>query len=423
MPRSAKRKPPPKDPPPGHPMYKHQSSSHSISNSSKETENVESLIISRAISSGQKHGINLIAGTPNGGAGNCAIESVLLNINDRVCFTECFPFTHEYYRRLWVTDFKNRHVDNPNWNYFTAKEWDEGWSKMMEPGVYEQDYFGDMMLYAIACGSRKVILLFNTHLESLHDPISVCDPKIFGIRPSSSVPVVLAYDMVHYESLHPVTPMDIDKTKELVSKYQSGLYTFSRADLPYLLNSTMVSKSSRVDVGTEVKETGTSNLSNNEEKIEPSSNSKDDCFEMEEPGSSHEDRDNKTKDNGQNNEDCMQGKGEKCIPKTLKDKKLKDMNPEERKAWNAARKRKSRQNEDPVKAIKRKLKEANVKAMSRASENETNKKQRLADDASKTAERRKTEANEVKKKRKANDSSRATERRKKETCEEKKKKI
>ena len=81
--------------------------------------------------------------------GNCAFESVLLNVNHRDCFRESLPLSHEQYRRVWLTDFKNRHVNDNTWNIFTHKQWDEGWEQMMEPGVYEHEFFGDLMLYAI----------------------------------------------------------------------------------------------------------------------------------------------------------------------------------------------------------------------------------------------------------------------------------
>ena len=46
---------------------------------------------------------------------------------------------------------------------YTDKEWIEGWRKMSVPGQYEIDYFGDLMLPAIACGLKKYILIFNTN--------------------------------------------------------------------------------------------------------------------------------------------------------------------------------------------------------------------------------------------------------------------
>ena len=43
------------------------------------------LMISRAISSGRKHGITLKQGSANPGVGDCAFESVIQNNNNRTC--------------------------------------------------------------------------------------------------------------------------------------------------------------------------------------------------------------------------------------------------------------------------------------------------------------------------------------------------
>ena len=51
---------------------------------------------------------------------------------------------------------------------------------MLEPGAYERGIFGDLMLPGIACGIRKVILIFNTNTDTPHDPIYVVNPSIFN---------------------------------------------------------------------------------------------------------------------------------------------------------------------------------------------------------------------------------------------------
>ena len=51
----------------------------------------KSLMISRAIVSAVKHGIQLEHGSPNPGVGDCAFEAVIQNNNDRRCFSEKFP--------------------------------------------------------------------------------------------------------------------------------------------------------------------------------------------------------------------------------------------------------------------------------------------------------------------------------------------
>ena len=195
----------------------------------------QKMMIRQAIASAGRHGINLTAGSPVPASGNCAFESVLFNVNDRSRFEGKLLCSPDYYRRIWMTDMKNRTHDDGTWNIYSATEWEEGWNALMESGIYERGIFGDLMLLGIACGSRKVLLIFNTSLDSPHDPVYVCDPRKFGVVPDTEIPVVLAYDLSHYESLHTVGDADILSTVNLVGEYLNGNYAFGKVDLPNLL--------------------------------------------------------------------------------------------------------------------------------------------------------------------------------------------
>ena len=151
-------------------------------------------MISRAISSGTNHGINLKHGTPNPGKGNCAFEAIIHNVNDRSCFAENFPMTIDWYRRIWMKDMENRTIDTPL-NIYSNEEWRDGWKDMQISGTYERGIFGDLMLPGIACGIKKFLLIFNTNINTPHDPIYIVDPSIFNVRPDTEIPVVLAYNM------------------------------------------------------------------------------------------------------------------------------------------------------------------------------------------------------------------------------------
>ena len=235
MPRSNKKKNPFK-PPVKHPPLTSQSfclPSPSQSNLMMQERN---MMISRAISSGLQHGIELRHGRSNPGLGDCAFESTIQNINDRSCFRENFTLPINYYRRMWSTDMGNR-TANTAWNiYSSQQEWLEGWQQMMVPCTYERGIFGDLMLPGIACGVRKYLLIINTNLQTPHDPIYVIDPREFDVAPDNETPVVLAYNMSHYESLHPCTETDISETTNLVKEYLENRYRFKRKDLPFLLN-------------------------------------------------------------------------------------------------------------------------------------------------------------------------------------------
>ena len=221
MPRSNKKKSPLK------PLPKHPQNESLLSqNINLETYFDDKLITERAKASAMKHGIKLREGTPNSANGDCAFESTIYNVNDRDSFPDKLHFSPDYYRRIWMTDVKNRILHYQTWNIYSVTEWEDGWADMMVSGVYEREIFGDLMWLGIACGVRKFILIFNTSLEAPHDPIYVCDPRKFGVEPDSQIPVVLAYDLSHYESMHPVDQQDTFKTIELVDKYLSGNYEF-----------------------------------------------------------------------------------------------------------------------------------------------------------------------------------------------------
>ena len=198
----------------------------------------EKNLVKRAINSGKKHGIELCPGRQNRGRGDCAFESVLFNINDRICFTEHLPFSTDYYRRIWMTDMQNYSLNDPTWNCsYSQEELLAGWEEMKESGVYERGLFGDLMLPGISRGVHKRILIFITHEDSPHDPIYVVDPNCFGGYTDSDIPVVLAYNLTHYESIHPVSDLDITKTIDLAKTYLTGLYNYKRSDIPFLISS------------------------------------------------------------------------------------------------------------------------------------------------------------------------------------------
>ena len=181
-------------------------------------------MISRAISSAQKHGINLKPGRPNPGTGDCAFEAAIFNNNDRACFQQKFLHSIDWYRRIFVTDMANRTLHTP-YNTLTSNEWLRGWSEMLQPGAYERGIFGDLMIHGIACGLKKVLLIFNTNPDTPHDPIYVVKPSDFDVDQDTEIPIVLCYNMSHYESLEPCTEHDVQATVNLVKDYK-GRYHY-----------------------------------------------------------------------------------------------------------------------------------------------------------------------------------------------------
>ena len=135
---------------------------------SKQIQNKK--IFQRAILNANIHGISLVPGRENQGDGNCSYESVIFNINDRSCFAENLSMSPDYYRRIWNIDMMNKIIEKENpWNPGLSKEQIRGgFTELMESGIYERPFFGDMMLAGIACGIRKRILIFNSRLWGMY---------------------------------------------------------------------------------------------------------------------------------------------------------------------------------------------------------------------------------------------------------------
>ena len=194
------------------------------------------LLVKRAIASASRHGIKIMQGRANPGTGSCAFEAPIYNVNDRKCFKETLSKPIQYYRSLWVSEGERLLFDSPFNPGYSKLEWKAGFNKLKKSDVYEIDFFGDMMLPAIACGIKKTILIFNTNTESLREPVTVINPTDFGVNTTSKFPIVLAYDVAHYESLHPVSTDDDEKCIHLANKIINGIYEYTYRDLEYLVD-------------------------------------------------------------------------------------------------------------------------------------------------------------------------------------------
>ena len=78
-------------------------------------------------------------------------------------------------------------------------------------------------------------MIFNTNLQSSHDPIYVVDPRKFDVQPDTAIPIIVAYNQSHYESLHPCSNADILATINLAKEYLENRYRYSMKDLPSLI--------------------------------------------------------------------------------------------------------------------------------------------------------------------------------------------
>ena len=185
-------------------------------------------MVKKAIKNAEIHGINLHHGVRNLANGNCAFESVLDSINTRTCFEDSFDGTPSYWRKVWMTQLEK--IAYADWNAGLSKqEWKEGFDKLKQSGTYELG-LGDLVPPGIAHCTRKNLLIFNTS-PLAHSPIYVISASSFGGHSDTEIPVCLAYDQSHYESLVPASEDDIRKTVVLTKQYLDGKYSLKMKDI------------------------------------------------------------------------------------------------------------------------------------------------------------------------------------------------
>ena len=185
-------------------------------------------MVKKAIKNAEIHGINLHHGVRNLANGNCAFESVLDSINTRTCFEDSFDGTPSYWRKVWMTQLEK--IAYADWNAGLSKqEWKEGFDKLKQAGTYELG-LGDLVPPGIAHCTRKNLLIFNTS-PLAHSPIYVISASSFGGHSDTEIPVCLAYDQSHYESLVPASEDDIRKTVVLTKQYLDGKYSLKMNDI------------------------------------------------------------------------------------------------------------------------------------------------------------------------------------------------
>ena len=157
-------------------------------------------------------GFCITAGTPNPAVGNCLIESAVFNINDRPELSElgAIEDTIQECRDLWVTQFKTKiPIFRPELDAFT----DEQWAEIRRDGVWNTP-LGDLMPFCISFATKKRILILNCS-SVLRVPLSIVEPEEFGQDHDCDIPILLAYNGNHYESVHPASDEDIQKTIEM----------------------------------------------------------------------------------------------------------------------------------------------------------------------------------------------------------------
>ena len=186
-------------------------------------------MVKTAIQNAEIHGIHLKHGVRNLANGDCAFETVLDSINTRTCFGETFDGTPAHWRKIWMSEIEK--VAFSEWNMgMSLEEWTANFEVLKQSGTYEF-VLGDLVPPGIAYCTRKNILIFNTSLQA-HSPVYAISAAVFGGSANTDIPVCVAYDQSHYESLVPCSVEDIEKTIKLSKLILSGEYSLGMEDIP-----------------------------------------------------------------------------------------------------------------------------------------------------------------------------------------------
>ena len=144
-------------------------------------------------------------------------------------------------RILWVTLLKTQvPVYRPEMDAYSEDDWD----KMMQDGQWNQE-LGDLMPFAVAFGTKKRILIWHCYEEAI-DPVSIVEPEAFGQARDSDIPICIAYNYNHYESIEPVGPTEVPKTVELFNSIKNQTVTFPDCDMIAPLSGTLRNKKSKM---------------------------------------------------------------------------------------------------------------------------------------------------------------------------------
>lgn len=170
---------------------------------------------------GAQLGVGLHGGTPVKASGNCLIESIKGNIEERDVFDVKLNETALELRLKSVEEGEKVIGESPyRIDDYNESDWAKGWDSLKNEGIWDVEYFGDLMIIAISHYIHKNILLINTNPQC--PKVTVIMGDQFGEPLDTDAPVILAYSGDHYESLIPNTKEDEEKIKELIKKYVDG---------------------------------------------------------------------------------------------------------------------------------------------------------------------------------------------------------
>ena len=194
----------------------------SISGSPSKS-NLPSDMISTAINIAANHGFSVHRGVINLANGDCALEVIIDSLSTQNWFGEIGNFTEDpvYYRKLWFDWIKANRILTVWGQEYTDVEWEDGWEQMKKPGMYE-NRFGDYVMPAIAHLVKKDILVIDTRQERTIPIYPILAMTFCGQPPTTEIPIIVAYNGYHYESLVPNAEKDRRKVIEIKKAYIQG---------------------------------------------------------------------------------------------------------------------------------------------------------------------------------------------------------
>ena len=174
-----------------------------------------------AIRTANKLGLTLQEGAKVEASGNCLLEAVRGNVEDRDVFTKKIEESVSELRRKAAEEGELVIGSSPyRIEDFSEEEWAAGWDRLRSDRIWDVDYFGDLMIIAVAHYIRKNILIINTEQGSA--PVTVILGDSLGAPLDSEYPVLVAYSGSHYESLIPVLDKDEAMARKIILKYIRG---------------------------------------------------------------------------------------------------------------------------------------------------------------------------------------------------------
>ena len=174
-----------------------------------------------AIRTANKLGLTLQEGAKVEASGNCLLEAVRGNVEDRDVFTKKIEESVTELRRNAAEEGELVIGASPyRIEDFSEEEWAAGWDRLRSDRIWDIDYFGDLMIIAVAHYIRKNILIINTEQGSA--PVTVILGDSLGAPLDSEYPVLVAYSGSHYESLIPVLDRDEAMARKIILKYIRG---------------------------------------------------------------------------------------------------------------------------------------------------------------------------------------------------------